>query len=111
MTFRADRPPLLLPTCLLSPTALLPTASFHLLQRVLQEESHELGARVEGLGGRVAVVAVLCAPGPGVAAALDRVEGDLGAAPGEPDLVDRARGMRRLGPAAAVVCRPEAHRR
>src|SRR4051794_31057845 len=80
----------------------------YLLQWVLQEEFHQLGACVEGAGGWVAVVAVLGATGPGVAAAFDGEERDLGSAAGEPDLVNRARRMRRLRPAAAVVGRPEA---
>src|SRR5206468_11595028 len=85
-----------------------PRGPAHLPQRVLHEESHELGAGGEGIGRRVAAVAVLRAAGPGVTAPFDGEEGDLGPATAETDLVDRRRRVCRPGPAAAVVRRPEA---
>src|SRR5690349_15840995 len=50
----------------------------HFLQRVLQEEPHELRAGGERARRRVAVVAILGTARPGVAPALDGEEGDLG---------------------------------
>src|SRR5512140_2025070 len=79
-----------------------------LWERMPEEEAHDLRAGRQLPGGRVSIVAVRLAAGPGMATPLDRVEGDLGAAVGEADLADGGSGPGGRGVPAAIEGGPEA---